>query len=404
MNSVPIGGSVAFLVGVKAQLGKRSGNEGNASPAIVACVIATGSSVVNVNLVSLAQQFLTPELIAKIASALGVDRSLIGKAVTALIPTLLRSLANVASNQVGAKKLADVIGQQDPGILDRLASAIGGSGQQALTDGGINSLNSILGGSTVRDIATALGKFTGMGQSPTWSLIGMLAPAILGLLGKQKTEQGLDASGLANLLAAQKGNVSAAMPSDFADRLSSAGVPGFAAATTKPAQRVQAAFDETARAAKSASFPGWLGWALGLLVIALIAWWLFADRTADVVDQTAMPEQAVEDLTVDGVDLRSSVQTTIGNLKTTLRGISDVASADAALPQLETAAAELGKVAKLSSNLPAMGKSALATLVTTARPAIEELFIKVLAIPGVDAVAKPAIETLRAKLDALSEA
>jgi hypothetical protein len=33
------------------------------------------------NLVSLALQYLTPELIAKIASAFGVDRSLMGNAV-----------------------------------------------------------------------------------------------------------------------------------------------------------------------------------------------------------------------------------------------------------------------------------------------------------------------------------
>jgi hypothetical protein len=37
-------------------------------------------------------------------------------------------------------------------------------------------------------------------------------------------------------------------------------------------------------------------------------------------------------------------------------------------------------------------------------PSIDQLFDKVLAIPGVDAVAKPAIEALRAKLDALSKA
>ena len=360
----------------------------------------------NVNLVSLAQQFLTPELIAKIASALGVDRSLIGKAVTALIPTLLGSLAGLSSTQDGAKKLAHAIGQQDPGTLDSLSSALGGSGQQALTDGGINSLNSLLGGSTVRNVAGALGKYAGIGQSPTWSLIGMLTPAILGLLGKQKKEQGLDASGLAKLLAAQKSNISSAMPADFANLLGPAGIPGFAASNAKPAQSAQAAFDEGANAAKSSPFPGWLGWALGLLAIALIAWWLLGDRrTADVVEQPkTTADKTVQDPTVDGAELASTVQKTIDNLKITLQGISNPTSANTALPKLKLAAADLDKAYELSGKLPSNGKTALAALVAAARPAIEELFNKVLAIPGVAPVAKPAIEALRTQLDTLSRA
>ena len=254
----------------------------------------------SVNLVSVSQQFLTPQLIAKIASALSVDKNLIGKAITALIPGLLGSLAHVASSQAGEKKLAEVIDRQDPNILDNLASAIGGSGQQLLINSGINTMNSLLGGSTVRDLAGALGKFTGMGQSPIWSLIGMVAPAVLALLGKQKAEQGLDASGLASLLAAQKGSLAAAMPSGFADLLGFARIPGFAAADSKPARRVQATVDETTGATKSASFPGWLAWALGLLVAALIAWWLLAHRTTNVVDQATITDRAVQYLTVGG--------------------------------------------------------------------------------------------------------
>jgi hypothetical protein len=54
-----------------------------AEPAIIT---VAGTNVMSVNLVSIAQQFLTPQLIAKIASALSLDKNLIGKAITALIP------------------------------------------------------------------------------------------------------------------------------------------------------------------------------------------------------------------------------------------------------------------------------------------------------------------------------
>ena len=55
-------------------------------------------------------------------------------------------------------------------------------------------------------------------------------------------------------------------------------------------------------------------------------------------------------------------------------------------------------------NLPADSKGALAALLASARPALDGLFDKVLAIPSVDSIAKPAIDALRAKLDALSKA
>jgi hypothetical protein len=46
----------------------------------------------------------------------------------------------------------------------------------------------------------------------------------------------------------------------------------------------------------------------------------------------------------------------------------------------------------------------LAALITAARPSIEDLFKKVLAIPGVEALAKPTVDQLRATLDDLANA
>ena len=92
------------------------------------------------NLVSLAMQYLTPDVVNRIASALGVDKSVIGKAATAAVPGLLGMFANAASRPDGARKLANAVGQQSAGILDSLASTIGGPGQQSLVNSGISAL------------------------------------------------------------------------------------------------------------------------------------------------------------------------------------------------------------------------------------------------------------------------
>jgi len=140
-------------------------------------------------------------------------------------------------------------------------------------------------------------------------------------------------------------------------------------------------------------------WVLGVVAAAALAWLFFGP--AKVVEQTkTIPVQAP----VEAVDLKSSLESALAGLKANLQGVSDVASAKAVLPELEKRTEELDKLGERSVNLPADSKSALAALLATARPALDALFDKVLAIPGVDGIAKPAIDALRAKLDSLTKA
>ena len=360
----------------------------------------------SVNLVSLVSEFLTPDLIGRIGTALGIDRSIVGRAAIALGPAILGGLSHSASTPEGARKLANTVSQQSPSILDTLGSMIGGAGQQTLVKDGVNTLGSLLGGSGVSALTGAVGRLTGISQGAGSSLIGILTPAVLGLLGKQQAAQGLDASGLARLLAAQKDNITAALPAGFGDMLRASGAPGFAAV------RAQAPEPRRAAPAESASQSSTWTWVLGAVAAAALAWWFFGPTrvaeqtktTPQVVEQTKTAPAQVAGLSVDGVDLKSSLKTGLDGLKTTLLGITDAASAKAALPPLEKEGKEFDKLRDLAGKLPMDGKTAFAALVAQLRPSIEDLFNKVLAIPGVGDIAKPVIDGLRVKLDALSKA
>jgi Bacterial protein of unknown function (DUF937) len=360
----------------------------------------------SVNLVSLVSEFLTPDLIGRIGTALGIDRSIVGRAAIALGPAILGGLSHSASTPDGARKLANTVSQQSPSILDTLGSMIGGAGQQTLVKDGVNTLGSLLGGSGVSALTGAVGRLTGISQGAGSSLIGMLTPAVLGLLGKQQAAQGLDASGLARLLAAQKDNITAALPPGFGDMLRASGAPGFAAVGA------QAPEPRRAAPAESASQSSTWSWVLGAVAAAALAWWFFGPTrvaeqtktTPQVVEQTKTAPAQVAGLSVDGVDLKSSLKTGLDGLKTTLLGITDAASAKAALPPLEKEGKEFDRLRDLTGKLPMDGKTAFAALVAQFRPSIDDLFNKVLAIPGVGDIAKPVIDGLRAKLDALSKA
>ena len=357
----------------------------------------------SINFVSLVSQYLTPALIGRISSALGVDRTLIGKAITALAPALLRALAGLASTPLGAQRLSNEIEKQDPSVLDSLEAEIGGPGHESLIKGGIGALESLLGGSTLSALTGALSKFSGLGEEKASSLIGMLTPAVFGTLHKEQAAQGLDASGLGRMLAAQKENISEALPPELGELLGKAGVPGFEAPPTRSSQAERPPVPRPAPAEASQSF-NWRWVFAALATIALASAWYLGNRPTQVVEQTKPPAmQLTQNLSVDGVDLRFSVQKALDGVKTALQGVRDTASAQAALPQLEKSSIEFDKLRTLAAKLPADSKTSFAVLVGQLRPSIEELFNKVLEIPGVAPIAKPVIDGLRAKLDTLSK-
>ena len=171
------------------------------------------------NLVSLVMDVLTPDIIARIAAALGLDRGAAQKAIGAAVPALLAAFAGSAAKPGGAGRLFDAVNQQGSGVLTNLAKTLDGSGPTALAERGSGLLASPLGGSTQSELANAVGKFAGISEGKGASLLGILGPIAMGALRKQQTASGLDASGLANLLASQGSNISAALPSGFANLL-----------------------------------------------------------------------------------------------------------------------------------------------------------------------------------------
>ena len=171
------------------------------------------------NFISNITQVLSSDLVARIASSLGLDKTLAEKALQAGVPGLLAALTSLVSKPAGAKALSDAIAQQQPGVLSSLASMIGGSAQKSLIDTGASTLTSLLGGTTTSALTNAVSQYAGIGDSGSKSLMGLLAPVVMGVLGQQQRTSGLDATGLARLLASQKDNITRALPAGFSKYL-----------------------------------------------------------------------------------------------------------------------------------------------------------------------------------------
>jgi hypothetical protein len=382
------------------------------------------------NLVSVVMQFLTPDMIAKIASALGLDRSVAQKAIGGAVPAILSSLADVAATPNGARQLTNMVTQQPPGSLESFKSLLGGSGQSTLAETGSSMLSGLFGGGAMDTMAQTIGKFAGVGEGTGKSLLGMLGPVILGALGQQQRSAGLDASGLASLLVSQKDQIAAAIPSGLADQLSAAGLIDKASgrlrsgaeAVSATGSRIANASDRTiagasqaASAATRAASTQWPIWLAALAILGGLAWFTLGRQGNEKVAEAPRPATtqpattgtvgtAPADLTIGGVNLANKVNSSVGTLRSVLPGITDAASAQAALPKVREATAQLNEVSNLAAKLSPEGRSALAKLIAAAMPAINQMCDKVLATPAVGDIAKPTIDELRGRLQTLSRA
>ncbi len=359
-----------------------------------------------INLVSLIMDFLTPDMIGRIAGALGLDSNKVQSGVGAGVPGLLAGLAGVAELPGGPQKLVEAA-KQETGTLGRLGEMFGGDRQSSVTARGSQLLGSLLGSRDQNALTDAIGRFTGMGQGNSGSLLGMLAPIVMGTIAQQPGS--LNANGMANLFAGQKDNIAAALPAGFGRLLGSTGLLDSIGGAGRDAA---GAADQAARTAGSAAYTAgqrtvpraapaaarWLWLIPAALIAAGLAYWLNGPPQHAVQQNPA----SAQNLTVGGVDVGKQTNDNLSSLRTTLSGVTDVDSAKAALPKLQQVTDQFGKTDGMIGSLSADQRKALADMVTPTMPAVNQLFDKVLAIPGVDQVLKPTIDTVKAKLAPLT--
>jgi hypothetical protein len=411
------------------------------------------------NLVSYVMQFLTPDMVGRIASALGLNRSDAQSGVTAAVPALLAAFSGLADKPGGAQSLVNTIKQQS-GVADNFASMIGGSNQASFIERGSSLLTSLLGSHDSASLASAVGRFAGLGQTRATSMLGMLAPLVMGLIGKQIGTRGIDVGSLTSLLASQRDQIAQSLPAGMGQMLESAGLSGglepirTATAGTGASQtsrgsdqnrseprsdQYRSSSDQyrqypTSRPVTERStraepgVPNWVYWLLPLLVLGGLLWYLlgrpheeqharqetpppvttqqerpttYPQTTGQAPSGQAQQSQqttAGQNIVVGGVDVKNTLGDSLSDLRTSLQSITDANSAQAALPKLEAAKNQIDRVSSLAGQLSTDQRRTLAGVVASALPMITQLTDKVMAIPGVGDVLRSTIDPMKNKL------
>jgi hypothetical protein len=212
-------------------------------------------------------QLLTPDVIDKMAAATGLDQATTRRAVQAGIPAILNGLIETVCKSAGVRRLACAVVKQPADPWQGVAHTADGSAHLAQAGG--NHLVSLLGGESVAALASSIGKFAGVSDDSTRTLLSLLAPAIISALGQERRNAGVDALGIADVLRSQKDLVAAAMPAGLASLLQASGFYEHLGAAAAPARW------KATRGASAA-----MAWALLLLVLAGLAWYAVGS-TAD---------------------------------------------------------------------------------------------------------------------------
>jgi hypothetical protein len=151
---------------------------------------------------------LDPGMLSQLTSRLGANEGNTSKAIAAAVPLLLGALAKNASDPQGAEQLHQaLVRDHDGAVLDQPATVT----DKPSSNDGEAILGHILGDR--RSVAEqGISQASGLDLSKVGPLLTMLAPLVMGALGRTRAQQGLDSQGLARVLGQEQQELGARAP------------------------------------------------------------------------------------------------------------------------------------------------------------------------------------------------
>ena len=141
-------------------------------------------------------QHVTGSALQHVSRQLGTDEATTSGAIGAALPMILAALAKNASRADGADALNRALQKDHDGsVLNDVGGAVNGYASGP----GAAILKHVFGGKQDA-VAAGVGQAAGLDASKAGALLTMLAPVVMGALGKARRSGGLDAGGLAAML------------------------------------------------------------------------------------------------------------------------------------------------------------------------------------------------------------
>jgi hypothetical protein len=174
------------------------------------------------NLMDILQGQLSEETIGQLSEHIGAQPEQTASAAQGIFATILGGLANNATSESGLSALGAALDRDHDGsVLDDLAGLVGGmmggGAQQGEASNGVGILGHILGNNQ-EAAAEQIGQSSGLNMSQVMQLMPILAPIVMSVLGKAKSQGNLGLDDLAGVL---MGSAQNAQQGGFGDLIGS---------------------------------------------------------------------------------------------------------------------------------------------------------------------------------------
>ncbi len=163
------------------------------------------------DLMQILQGQLSDDVVGQISEHIGAEPEQTASAANGIFATLLGGLANNASTEGGLSALGSALDRDHDGsMVDDLMGMVGGmlqGGQGGNATNGSGILGHILGDQQ-EPVAQQISQSSGLNVSQVMKLMPILAPIVMSVLGKARSQGGLDLGSIANILMGSTQNAS----------------------------------------------------------------------------------------------------------------------------------------------------------------------------------------------------
>ena len=173
------------------------------------------------DLMELLKGQLNDQLVGQLSQHIGAEPQQTASAAEGVFATILGGLANNATSEGGVNALMAALDRDHDGsILDDLMEMVGGMANGTANSNATNGLG-ILGhvlGDRQETAAAQIGQSNGLSAGQAMKLMTILAPIVMNVLGKAKSQGGLDVGSLVGML---MGSAQNAQQGGFGDLIGS---------------------------------------------------------------------------------------------------------------------------------------------------------------------------------------
>lgn len=156
------------------------------------------------DLMQILQSQLDDNLLGQMSEQIGATPQQTAVAANGIFASLLGGMANNAASENGLSSLLSALDKNHDGsVLDDLAGIVGNlmqnGGQGHGATNGLGILNHVLGNQQ-EAVAQQVSQSSGLNMNQVMKLLPVMAPIVMGVLGRAKSQGGLDLGNLGNIL------------------------------------------------------------------------------------------------------------------------------------------------------------------------------------------------------------